>query len=438
MKKLLANLSRDDSDSSLRPSSSTQSPKRRVHRQGSFPSMSILDILTQKLGNTDRGSSVGGDSDEELSSATLDRGINGSTSSLNSPHVMSVDGRPVTEQHVDKAHEIIQKDIAESLRVYIHHDVPSVPEVFVSSASTPTSPPTMVNKFWHDSLSRISLNSPSSASMNVATMNETVCDIFLEVFELKEKNNWLRKQAVVIILQQVFGGTIERKVHDYIKYFCGEEMVDWYLTRLHSTLMWYHNASEIPANVPLAVPLAPTHQRQSSSVDLSSGNFRATPSTLATFENANASIGSVKEHQRQLSASMASSTIYSQRSATSSSVRVDKFSRDRTSKKSDNSEEESLHEHAWHERTDEEKTQTKLAAYKKLMILLPDILGPMVGKSNVKNGSQSVFDVLQNHRLCQEVVYRLFDSLIVSLIPEVGDWVALKTGVRYRSMRVNK
>ena len=37
-----------------------------------------------------------------------------------------------------------------------------------------------------------------------------ICDLFVTLFELKEKNNWLRKQAILIILQQVLGGTIER------------------------------------------------------------------------------------------------------------------------------------------------------------------------------------------------------------------------------------
>jgi len=36
-----------------------------------------------------------------------------------------------------------------------------------------------------------------------------ICDLILAVFELN-KNNWLRRQATLIILQQVLGGTIER------------------------------------------------------------------------------------------------------------------------------------------------------------------------------------------------------------------------------------
>lgn len=37
-----------------------------------------------------------------------------------------------------------------------------------------------------------------------------ICDFFVTLFELKENNNWLRRQAILIILQQILGGTIER------------------------------------------------------------------------------------------------------------------------------------------------------------------------------------------------------------------------------------
>jgi sorting nexin-25 len=47
-----------------------------------------------------------------------------------------------------------------------------------------------------------------------------ICDLFIELFQLKEKNNWLRKQAIVIILQQVLGGTIERSVCRLTSLFC--------------------------------------------------------------------------------------------------------------------------------------------------------------------------------------------------------------------------
>jgi sorting nexin-25 len=36
-----------------------------------------------------------------------------------------------------------------------------------------------------------------------------ICDLFIELFDLKE-NNWLRRQAIVVILQQFLGSTLER------------------------------------------------------------------------------------------------------------------------------------------------------------------------------------------------------------------------------------
>lgn len=41
-----------------------------------------------------------------------------------------------------------------------------------------------------------------------------ICDIFLEIFELNRGNNWLRGRAVVVVLHQLLGGTVERKIRD--------------------------------------------------------------------------------------------------------------------------------------------------------------------------------------------------------------------------------
>ncbi|OAX77388.1 hypothetical protein ACJ72_08316 [Emergomyces africanus] len=41
-----------------------------------------------------------------------------------------------------------------------------------------------------------------------------ICDIFLEIFELNKGNNWLRGRAVVVVLHQLLGGTVERKVRE--------------------------------------------------------------------------------------------------------------------------------------------------------------------------------------------------------------------------------
>jgi len=63
-----------------------------------------------------------------------------------------------------------------------------------------------------------------------------ICDIFLEVFELNRGNNWLRGRAVVVVLHQLLGGTIERKLRDNVKMLVQEESLLKYITMLREGL----------------------------------------------------------------------------------------------------------------------------------------------------------------------------------------------------------
>jgi sorting nexin-25 len=64
-----------------------------------------------------------------------------------------------------------------------------------------------------------------------------ICDLFLETFELNRENNWLRGRAVVIVLQQLLGGTIERKVRDNAKGYLSDEGVAKYINMVVDA-MW--------------------------------------------------------------------------------------------------------------------------------------------------------------------------------------------------------
>ncbi|KAF8867249.1 hypothetical protein BDZ45DRAFT_609494 [Acephala macrosclerotiorum] len=64
-----------------------------------------------------------------------------------------------------------------------------------------------------------------------------ICDIFLEVFELNRGNNWLRGRAVVVVLHQLLGGTIERKVRENVKSLLSEEAIVRYVDLLKNS-MW--------------------------------------------------------------------------------------------------------------------------------------------------------------------------------------------------------
>lgn len=63
-----------------------------------------------------------------------------------------------------------------------------------------------------------------------------ICDIFLEVFELNRGNNWLRGRAAVVVLQQLLGGTIERKVRDTVGMMVSEDSILKYMDMVTSTL----------------------------------------------------------------------------------------------------------------------------------------------------------------------------------------------------------
>ena len=72
-------------------------------------------------------------------------------------------------------------------------------------------------KDWTDPSSS-SLAQQGGEETAVSIFTAPICDLFVELFDLKEnKNNWLRRQAIVVILQQLLGSTIERKVRDTLR-----------------------------------------------------------------------------------------------------------------------------------------------------------------------------------------------------------------------------
>jgi sorting nexin-25 len=64
-----------------------------------------------------------------------------------------------------------------------------------------------------------------------------ICDVFLETFELNRGNNWLRGRAVIVVLHQLLGGTIERKVREIVTGFVQEDSLLRYIDMIKET-MW--------------------------------------------------------------------------------------------------------------------------------------------------------------------------------------------------------
>lgn len=64
-----------------------------------------------------------------------------------------------------------------------------------------------------------------------------ICDLFLETFELNRDHNWLRGRAVVVVLHQLLGGTVERKVRDAAHALIAEKPLLKYIDLIKDT-MW--------------------------------------------------------------------------------------------------------------------------------------------------------------------------------------------------------
>ncbi|KAJ2914754.1 hypothetical protein MD484_g5650, partial [Candolleomyces efflorescens] len=77
---------------------------------------------------------------------------------------------------------------------------------------------------------------PLEGESITSTFSAPICDLAIAVFELNKKNNWLRRQAIVIILQQVLGGTIEKKVRDTIKELLGASQLMKYINIFRDSL----------------------------------------------------------------------------------------------------------------------------------------------------------------------------------------------------------
>lgn len=83
-------------------------------------------------------------------------------------------------------------------------------------------------------------DSPTSATSPTTARElepfvKPICDLFLETFELNRANNWLRGRAVVVVLHQLLGGTVERKVRDAFSALVAEESVLKYVAQLKET-----------------------------------------------------------------------------------------------------------------------------------------------------------------------------------------------------------
>ncbi|KAJ2551941.1 tRNA (guanine-N(7)-)-methyltransferase (tRNA(m7G46)-methyltransferase) [Coemansia sp. RSA 1933] len=77
---------------------------------------------------------------------------------------------------------------------------------------------------------------PSSLDVSAPGFIDPLSDLFVEVFGLKNRRNWLRRQAISILLRHIVGGTVERRVRDMVGSTVRDAQIGGLVANLRSTL----------------------------------------------------------------------------------------------------------------------------------------------------------------------------------------------------------
>ncbi|KAL9049245.1 MAG: hypothetical protein Q9162_007320 [Coniocarpon cinnabarinum] len=77
---------------------------------------------------------------------------------------------------------------------------------------------------------------PSSKASRTMAFIEPIALCFSTLFQTRGGNNWLRGRAVAIVLQQVLGGTVERRVRESFKDLTTATSMAYYITSLQQVL----------------------------------------------------------------------------------------------------------------------------------------------------------------------------------------------------------
>ncbi|KAF2722766.1 putative intermediate filament protein [Polychaeton citri CBS 116435] len=94
-----------------------------------------------------------------------------------------------------------------------------------------------LNAFNTTTTTREGISEAAASAAAAEPFVKPICDLFLETFNLSRGNSWLRGRTVVIILHQLLGGTIERKVRESADSALEDESLAHYINLLKDT-MW--------------------------------------------------------------------------------------------------------------------------------------------------------------------------------------------------------
>ncbi|CCG81551.1 putative Intermediate filament protein [Taphrina deformans PYCC 5710] len=77
---------------------------------------------------------------------------------------------------------------------------------------------------------------PTDHDEDLSSFAKPIVDLVLEAFDLRERSKWIKKKAVVLVLQQILGGTIESRVRDGVTALVEEKSLVALLGTLYARL----------------------------------------------------------------------------------------------------------------------------------------------------------------------------------------------------------
>lgn len=83
---------------------------------------------------------------------------------------------------------------------------------------------------------QVAMQQPTAQVESTGAFIEPLSDLFIEVFGLKNRRNWLRRQAISILLRHIVGGTVERQVREMADRLLSDALLEGALGNLRRTL----------------------------------------------------------------------------------------------------------------------------------------------------------------------------------------------------------
>jgi sorting nexin-25 len=80
-------------------------------------------------------------------------------------------------------------------------------------------------------------HTPDDDEQPLSAFAKPIVNFILEAFDLRDRGKWIQKRAVVLVLQQILGGTLEGRIRDQASQFCEPRSLFPWLVHLETVLL---------------------------------------------------------------------------------------------------------------------------------------------------------------------------------------------------------